>query len=127
MKFYNIPENLPLKLYPTMISSNCVPKEFKSKISLISRMMRNKKTKKNWNEHDVDILVWVLNKYTTTFAKKSVHILVNFIIIKDDEDWKFISSLIPATSPKRCMFKWLSLKKFSLMAFKWSKEESTLL
>ncbi len=25
------------------------------------------------------------------------------------------------------MFKWLSLKKFSLMAFKWSKEESELL
>lgn len=107
--------------------SNCVPKEFKSTLSLILRMMRNKKTKKNWNEHDVDILVWVLNKYTANFAKKSVHILVIFSIIQNDEDWKFISSLIPATSPKRCMFKWLSLKKFSLMAFKWSKEESNLL
>lgn len=61
--------------------SNCVLKEFKSTLSLISRMMRNKKTKKNWNEHDVDILVWVLNKYTTTFAKKSVHILVILSII----------------------------------------------
>lgn len=42
-------------------------------------MMRNKKTKKNWNEQDVDILVWVLNKYTTTHAKKSVHLLVFFL------------------------------------------------
>jgi hypothetical protein len=35
--------------------------------------------------------------------------------------------MIPATSWKKCMFKWLSLKKFSLMVFKWSKEESDLL
>lgn len=39
-------------------------------------MLRNKKTKKNWNEDDIDILVWVLNKYTTRYAKKSIHSFV---------------------------------------------------
>lgn len=107
--------------------SNSVLNEFKSNCLILFRMMRNKKTKKNWNEHDVDILVWVLTKYTAFHANKSVHEMVNFFLFKDDDDWKFVSSLIPATSGKRCMFKWLSLKKFSLMAFKWSKEESSLL
>ena len=90
-------------------------------------MLRNKKTKKNWNEKDIDILVWILNKYSSFHAKKSVHTLVIFCLLKDESDWKFISQLIPATSWKKCMFKWLSLKKFSLLVFKWSKEESELL
>ena len=71
--------------------------------------------------------MWILNKNASIYARKSVHTLVNFDWFQDDDDWKFISLLIPATSWKKCMFKWLSLKKFSLMVFKWSKEESDLL
>lgn len=44
-------------------------------------MLRNKKTKKNWNENDIDILVWVLDKYASIYAKKSVHSFVNFLLI----------------------------------------------
>ena len=43
-------------------------------------MLRNKKTKKNWNENDIDILVWVLNKYTSRYAKKSVHSFVSHFL-----------------------------------------------
>lgn len=38
--------------------------------------MRNKKAKKNWNEDDINLLVWTLNKYTSYYQKKSVHNLV---------------------------------------------------
>ncbi len=90
-------------------------------------MLRNKKTKKNWNENDIEILVWVLNKYTAFHAKKSINTFVIYNLFQDESDWKFISNLIPATSWKKCMFKWLSLKKLSLMAYRWSKGESELL
>lgn len=45
-------------------------------------MLRNKKTKKNWNEDDIDILVWVIYKHTTRYSKKSVHsfVIYNFYL-----------------------------------------------
>lgn len=43
-------------------------------------MLRNKKTKKNWNENDIDILVWVLNKYTSNYTKKSIQLMVYLLI-----------------------------------------------
>ena len=54
-------------------SQNYVINAFKSNLIFLFRMLRNKKTKKNWNEDDIDILVWVLNKYGAYYIKTSVH------------------------------------------------------
>jgi hypothetical protein len=38
-----------------------------------------------------------------------------------------IASVIPGVSSSACMFKWLSLKKITLAAHNWTKEESDIL
>jgi hypothetical protein len=57
----------------------------------------------NWGKDDVLILLWILDKYCK-LNKKSPNDL-------GDEDWSYISKMVPFRNGKDCMFKWLSLRQ----------------
>ena len=85
------------------------------------RMIKNKRIKKNWSEEDVKILIWLISKYADINAYQDVERdMVIFLLCKVNEDWEFISTLIPGVTPELCMFKWLSLKKINLATNNWS-------
>lgn len=91
-------------------------------------MIKNKRIKKNWSEEDVQILIWVVSKYSDSKHYDDIEKnLVTTTLIQDAEDWQMIASLIPGVTPDSCMFKWLSLKKVNLATNNWSEEESILL
>lgn len=84
-------------------------------------MIKNKRIKKNWSEEDVKILIWLISKYADINAYQDVERdIVLFWLFQVNEDWEFISTLIPGVTPESCMFKWLSLKKVNLATNNWS-------
>ena len=75
-------------------------------------MLKNKKIKRNWSNEDVGILTWILSKHIEQSETCKVENMT-------PQDWKIIARLIPGSTPTRCMFKWLSLKKFNLGSYRW--------
>lgn len=53
--------------------------------------------------------------------------MVKLILTKTKNDWERLSALIPGSTPRSCMFKFVSLKKFKLAQHKWQKDEDYLL
>jgi hypothetical protein len=47
--------------------------------------------------------------------------------IQNKYDWTAISRMIAGSTPRSCMFKFVSLRKFKLAFHKWEKEEEILL
>lgn len=80
----------------------------------LNKMLRNKKIKRNWNNEDISLLVWVVSK------RMEIQALSHFSEFTK-EDWEFVSELISGSTWQKCKFRWLSLKKVKLVAHKWSK------
>ena len=53
--------------------------------------------------------------------------MVNIHFRQTEEDWTQIALMIPGVTPESCKFKWLSLRKVTLINFHWQLEESLLL
>ena len=90
-------------------------------------MIKNNKLKKNWSEEDLHILVWLLSKYMERNSISCHEQMVTSKVIQAKQDWINLSSMIPGSSSKSCMFKFVSLKKFKLAHHKWQKEEENIL
>ena len=43
------------------------------------------------------------------------------------DDWVRLSAMIPGSTPRGCLFKFVSLRKFKLAQHKWQKEEEAVL
>lgn len=69
----------------------------------------------------------MLSKYIERESLAKIDDMVTLVLIQDQKDWKFVSDLIPGSTADRCMFKWLSLKKFNLAKYKWEETESKIL
>lgn len=91
-------------------------------------MRKTRRIKKNWGEDDLKILIWIISKYCTIkYIQDPEKEMVLHHLTQDNNDWTFISSLIPGVNPESCMFKWLSLKKVTLANHNWTPHESTIL
>lgn len=69
-------------------------------------MLSNKSEKRNWNEDDTIILIWVVMKYTEYHQRKHSEL--------QPSDWQYIGSIVPGKTEDQCKFKWLSLLKISI-------------
>ena len=84
-------------------------------------MIKNRKLKTNWSSNDILVMIWVIGK----MLEKGLLTLKD--LKEENEYWKQISDLIAGSTPKNCMFKWLSLKKNRIISNSWTKEEEKIL
>ena len=75
----------------------------------------NNKVKRSWSQHDVTILLWMIN---WIFRSTNIHPL-DFL----NEDWAVVAEVIPFRSNDDCKFKWLSMRNNQLEDCPWTPEE----
>ena len=88
-------------------------------------MLRNRKIKRNWNNEDIALLIWLVSKRLQLARLTHFNELVTTNLFS--KNWEFISALISGSSWQKCKFRWLSLKKVKLITHKWSKQQERLL
>ena len=84
-------------------------------------MKKARKLKKNWSSNDMKVLIWVICKYSQQQEISITEVQAH------DEFWKFVSSVIPGTTPESCLFKWLSERRYKITLHSWKTEEQKLL
>lgn len=75
--------------------------------------------KKNWNEEDIQLLFWIVDKYCKLNSTTHKHL--------SEQDWKTISAFIPSKSTSGAQFKWLQMQKTSVTNQPWTKDEDQIL
>ncbi|KAL4506069.1 hypothetical protein ABPG72_013830 [Tetrahymena utriculariae] len=86
---------------------------------IVSKQGYSKQQKKNWNDQETNLLVWII-------LKSCVFKRIDFRAISDDV-WEDISSMMVGRSSEQCKLKWLSMSKLNLQQQPWSEEEDNIL
>jgi len=73
---------------------------------IIIRQGYAKQQKKNWNDSETNLLVWII-------LKSCVLKRVDFRAVSDDL-WKVISAMMVGRTEEQCKLKWLSMSKLNL-------------
>lgn len=74
---------------------------------IFEKSSQYKSVKKNWNDTEVSILIWIV-------IKMCVWKKIDYRQI-DDQTWEEISRIFVSRTKDSCKFKWLSLSKLNLL------------
>ncbi|EAR93514.2 Myb-like DNA-binding domain protein (macronuclear) [Tetrahymena thermophila SB210] len=86
---------------------------------IVSKQGYSKQQKKNWNDQETNLLVWII-------LKSCVFKRIDFRAISDDV-WEDIASMMVGRTSEQCKLKWLSMSKLNLQQQPWSEEEDNIL
>jgi len=86
---------------------------------LCSRVMANPRIKKNWSEEETTLFIWITLHYC--------HVKQRDFTSLEDQDWVYISSVIPGKKSEQCKYRWQSLLKVNLSKVPWTQKEDEML
>lgn len=100
-----------------------IPKSPSEAVQLFESVAGNLTTKrryrKNWSMAEMGLLFWVLLRVQSLRGRT--------VLEMGPDEWEFVGGMIPGRNGEKCMFKWLTYRKFELCAYPWTEcEDNTL-
>ncbi len=78
-----------------------------------------KRDRKNWSKVELGLLFFLLLKLVTEEA-------VDVLELNEDQ-WARVGGMFPGRTGEKCMFKWLTFRKFELSSYPWTEAEDAVL
>jgi hypothetical protein len=87
--------------------------------SIAEKIRSVKRDRKNWSKVELGLLFFLVMR---VLQREQLGVLE-----LGRGHWEFIGSMFPGRTGEKCMFKWLTFRKFDVASYPWTEEEDRVL